>query len=236
MKKLFFVFFLFGIFNTVLAQTFNQFNENGKRHGVWRKYFKGTKVLRYEGAFKNGKEIGLFKFYKNIKGKSVLSATRQFNDSTNIAEVTFFTSKGKVISEGRMQGKVYIGTWKFYQKDSDKLLILEHYNNNGKLEGKRFVYYSNGQVAEETNYKNGLLHGTVIYYSLKNVVLKMMIYIDGELDGAAKFYNPKGDLLVEGQYRKGKKHGVWHYFENGNLKETKDFTIKGKYKAKEKAP
>ncbi|GGD25480.1 toxin-antitoxin system YwqK family antitoxin [Hyunsoonleella pacifica] len=231
MRKLFFIFFLFGISNTVLTQTFNQFNENGKRHGVWRKYFEGTKVLRYEGAFSNGKEIGLFKFYKNIKGEGVLSATRQFSDSTNIAEVIFFTSKGKVISEGKMRGKIYVGTWKYYQKDSDKLLTLEHYNGLGKLEGKRFVYYNNEQVAEATNYKNGVLDGKATYYSLNNVVLKTMIYVEGEIHGEAKFYNPKGELLVEGQYKKGKKYGVWSYYENGDLIETKDFTVKGKYKS-----
>ncbi|TBN04899.1 toxin-antitoxin system YwqK family antitoxin [Hyunsoonleella flava] len=230
MKKIVFIFFLFGVINGLLAQTFNQFNENGKRHGVWRKYFEGTKVLRYEGAFSNGKEIGLFKFYKNIKGKAVLSATRQFNDSTDLAEVTFFTSKGKIISKGKMRGKTYVGTWKYYQKDSDKLLTLERYNEKGQLQGKRFVYYENEQVAEETNYTNGLLHGKAIYYSLKGVVLKTMFYVDGELHGEAKFFNPKGELLVEGQYKKGKKHGIWQYYENGKLKETKDFTLKSKYK------
>lgn len=230
MKKLVFIFFLLGVSNALLAQTFNQFNENGKRHGVWRKYFEDTKVLRYEGAFTDGKEIGLFKFYKNIKGKAVLSATRQFNDSTDLAEVTFLTSIGKVISNGKMRGKTYVGTWKYYQKNSDKLLFFEHYNDEGKLEGKRYVYYENEQVAEEANYSNGLLQGDAIYYSLKGMVLKTMFYVDGELHGEAKFYNPKGELLVEGIYRRGKKHGPWKYYNDGELKETKDFTIKSKYK------
>ncbi len=236
MKRLVFIFLVLGIVNNLIAQTFNQFNENGKRHGVWRKYFEGTKVLRYEGAFANGKEIGQFKFYKNIKGEAVLSATRQFNDSTDLAEVKFFTSKGKVISEGKMRGKTYVGTWKYYQKDSDKLLTLEHYNNEGQLVGQRFVYYANGQIAEATNYKAGLLQGKAEYYSLKGVLLKTLVYVDNELHGAAKFYNPKGDLLVEGQYKKGKKHGVWKYYENGVLNETKDYTVKGKYKPQKKAP
>ncbi|SEQ15991.1 MORN repeat variant [Hyunsoonleella jejuensis] len=236
MKKLGFIILLVGWFNSAVAQTFNQFNENGKRHGVWRKYFDGTKVLRYEGAFANGKEIGLFKFYKNIKGKAVLSATRQFNDTTDIAQVKFYTSKGKVISEGNMRGKTYIGTWKYYQKNSDKLLTLENYNSEGNLDGERFVYYENGQIAEEKHYKNGLLEGKAINYSLKGVVLKTLIYVNDELHGSAKFFNPKGELLVEGQYKKGGKHGIWKYYDKGKLDETKDFTVKGKYKPIKKAP
>ncbi len=236
MKRFICIFFICTICNVALAQTFNQFNENGKRHGVWRKYFEGTKVLRYEGAFVDGKEIGLFKFYKNIKGKAVLSATRQFNDSTDLAEVKFFTSKGKLISEGNMRGKTYVGSWKFYQKDSDMLLILEDYNNEGELDGERFVYYNNGQIAEQTNYKQGTLNGKAIYYSLKGVVLKTLIYINGEIHGEAKFYNPKGDLLVEGQYKDGKKHGLWNYYENDKLKQTKDYSTKGKFKSQKKVP
>lgn len=236
MKRFTLLLFMLVISTSLLSQTFNQYNENGKRHGVWRKYFDGTKVLRYEGAFKNGKEIGLFKFYKNIKGEAVLSATRQFNDTTDLAEVKFFTSKGKVISEGKMRGKTYVGTWKYYQKDSDKLLTLEHYNANGKLEGERFIYYDNGQIAEKTIYDDGQLQGEAINYTLKGIVIKLMFYVNNEPHGAAKFYNPKGELIAKGQYKNGKKHGIWEYYDNGKLSETKDFTLKGKYKPQKKAP
>ena len=229
MQKIFFLSYLLCL--SVSAQTFNQFDSDGKRHGIWLKSFEGTDVKRYEGEFNHGKEVGVFKFYKNIDGEAILSATRAFNDSTGLTEVKFFTSKGKVISEGNMRGKTYVGTWKYYQKDSNKLLILEHYNNQGQLKGKRIVYYNNEQIAEETNYENGLLQGKATNYTLKGIVLKTLIYVDGELHGDAKFYNPKGELLVEGQYKKGKKHGIWYYYENGELQNTKNFTVQGKYKA-----
>ncbi len=211
------------------AQSINQFDSNGKRHGIWKKTFEGTNVLRYEGEFLHGKEIGLFKFYKNIKKKAVLTATKQFNTTNNIAYVTFLSSKGKLISEGEMDGKKYIGEWKYYQKRNDNLLTLEHYNTKGVLDGERFVYYENGQVAEKQLYKNGKLEGSSIWYSEKNVVLKEFFYEDGELNGASKYYNPKGELITEGQYKRGKKHGIWKYYENGKLIDEKDFTYKPKY-------
>ncbi|MFI1771411.1 toxin-antitoxin system YwqK family antitoxin [Thalassobellus citreus] len=231
MKFIAFSFLL--LFTTIItAQSINQFDAEGKRDGIWKKTFDNTKVLRYEGVFIHGKEVGLFKFYKNINGKAVLAATRQFNESNTIADAKFYTSKGKLISEGQMDGKIYIGTWKYYQKKSDTLLILEHYDNFGKLDGERLVYYKNGQIAEKQFYKSGKLEGESFLYSEENKVLKSFVYVNGELHGISKYYSPDGGLLVEGNYKRGKKDGVWKYYENGVLKEEKDFTYKPKYKKK----
>jgi len=213
----------------MFAQDFNQFDSNGKRHGVWKKNFEDSNIIRYEGQFSHGKEIGLFKFYKNYKKKAILSATKQFTEEDNKAQVKFLASSGKVISEGRMDGKIYIGTWKYYQKNSDKLLTLEHYNNQGELVGDRLVYYPNGQIAEKQYYIKGKLNDACLWYSEKNVVLKSFFYERGELHGDAKFYNPKGELVSEGQYKRGKKDGLWKYYEKGDLIKEKDFTYKTKY-------
>lgn len=205
------------------AQSFNQFDDNGKRHGKWQKKYEGTDVLRYEGEFFHGKEIGLFKFYKNYRNKAVLSATKQFNPENELAEVKFFTSSGKLVSEGQMNGKTYVGTWKYYQKNNDNLLTLEHYNDKGQLDGERFVYYPNGQAAEKQNYVAGKLHSESVWFSENNVIVKSYHYENGELHGPAKFFNKKGELICEGNYKNAEKHGVWKYYENGNLDKQEKF-------------
>ncbi|TNJ43074.1 toxin-antitoxin system YwqK family antitoxin [Tamlana fucoidanivorans] len=215
--------------STLFSQNINQFDAQGKRHGIWKKYFDDTNILRYEGQFHHGKEIGVFKFYKLYKGKGILSATKTFNANDNIVEVKFMASNGKVISEGLMNGKMYIGEWKYYQKTSDKLLTLEAYNDEGKLIGERLVYYPNGNIAEKQNYANGQLQGESIIYSEKEVVLKKLQYDGGELHGPAAFYNPKGELITEGAYKRDKKNGIWKYYENGKLVDEKDFTYHPKY-------
>ncbi|MDO5968821.1 toxin-antitoxin system YwqK family antitoxin [Flavivirga aquimarina] len=232
MKKGILTLFILFVYNLSFSQTINQFDKEGKRHGIWKKTFEGTNILRYEGAFSHGKEIGLFKFYKNIRKKAVLTASKQFNENDNKAYVKFFSSRGKLISEGQMDGKSYVGEWKYYQKTSENLLTLEHYNDKGNLEGERLVYYPNGQIAEKQNYINGELNGVSIWYSVNNVVLKEFIYVNGELHGISKIYNSKGELIVEGQYKQGKKHGIWKYYEGGTIVEEKDFTPKGKFKKK----
>lgn len=219
-------------YSVIIAQNINQFDNNGKRNGIWKKNFKNTNTIRYEGQFAHGKEIGLFKFYKYYKKRSILSATKLFYENSTIAEVKFLASNGRIISEGKMDGKTYIGTWKYFQKNSEQLLALEHYNDNGELIGERLVYYPSGQIAEKQNYINGKLNGESFWFSDKNVVLKRYKYINGELHGGAKFYNPKGELLSEGQYKKDKKHGVWKFYEDSKLVEEKDFTYVPKYKKK----
>lgn len=231
MRYLSLIVFLF-LTISISAQTINQFDENQKRHGIWKKNFEGTKVLRYEGAFNHGKEIGTFNFYKNYRGKALLTASKVFNENDNKAFVKFFSSRGKVVSEGQMDGKKYIGTWKYYHNNSDKIMTREVYNQNGNLNGERFVYYSNGVIAEKQNYVDGKLEGESIWYSLKNVVLKHFIYENNELHGVSKYYNPKGELIAQGRYKLGKKHGIWKYYKNGTLINEKDFTPKSKYKRK----
>ena len=123
-----------------------------------------------------------------------------------------------------MDGKKYVGNWKYYQKSNSNLLIVENYSDVGELEGERLVYYPNGQVAEKQFYKNGLKDGIFTRYTDKNVILEELIYLNGELHGYSKYYSPKGELIIEGAYKKGKKEGVWKYYENGKLKEAKDLS------------
>ena len=200
----------------VYAQDINQFDENGKRHGVWKKNFEGTKQLRYEGQFDHGKEVGEFKFYKLVKKKSVLTATKLF-EGDGSAYVKFLASTGKTISEGKQLGKLYVGEWKYYHNKSDKVMTLEHYNNKGSLEGERLVYYKDGVVAERANYVDGKKQGIYYGYSVKGLVLRELNYENDELNGLAKHFNGKGELLAEGNYYKGKKKGIWKYYENGEL-------------------
>lgn len=206
------------------AQDINQLDANGKRHGIWKKTFDDSKILRYEGEFDHGVEIGLFKFYKNIDNKAVLTATKKFDGVKGTAYVTFYASTGKVISEGLMIGKLFIGEWKYYQQRSNDLLTLEHYNNDGLLDGDRLVYYENSQIAEKKHYSNGKLDGSSVWFSENGTMLKEFFYVNDELHGPSKYYSPKGEIIAEGRYKNGQKNGVWKFYEDGKLKEEKDFS------------
>lgn len=213
---------------TATAQTINQFDAQGKRHGKWTKNFDKTKVLRYQGQFNHGKEIDTFKFYKNINRKAVLSAIRVFNANNDLANVTFYNPRGLMVSQGTMQHKTYVGKWRFNHENKKEIMISENYNAKGKLEGERLVYYENGQVAEKEFYVNGILDGPALWYQRDGKVIREITYSNGLLQGPFKSYDLQQQLLIEGQYRNDGKHGIWKYYKKGKLLRQKDFTKRSK--------
>lgn len=225
-RKLYITILILFVFKTVFvfAQDINQYDAQNKRHGIWKKKFKNTSVLRYEGAFLHGKEIGVFKFYHNINNQAILKATKEFNNATNIAYVKFYESNGKLISEGKMDGEKFVGSWKYYNSQSNTLLTTENYNDNGQLHGERLVYYPNGNLAEKQVYSNGTLEGISTLYSETQIILKTYSYKNGQLHGLSKFYNTKGELITEGTYKEDKKVGIWKFYENGKLVNQTNFS------------
>jgi antitoxin component YwqK of YwqJK toxin-antitoxin module len=209
-------------------------DNEGKRHGIWKKNYDGTNVTRYEGEFFHGKEIGIFKFYKNIDKKAALVLTKMFNKENNIADVEFFSDKGKRISKGQMNGKAYVGNWEYYQEANGKIIIKEFYDENGVLQNERLLYYDDGVLAEKQHYKDGKLHGIYEWYSSKGNLVKVMTYENGEIHGLIKEYESAGKLKVEGQYQHDRKHGIWKFYEDGKLVNTKDFTRRSKNPYKKK--
>lgn len=221
-KKLFFSFiFFFCLTVSVSQEVHNQYDKSGKRHGPWRGYYDDDKSkLRYEGEFEHGNEVGLFKFYE--EGLKQPVATKLFDPTSSVVQVKYLTQAGKTISEGPIKDRMRTGTWKYYHKNSDKLMMIENYSE-GQLHGEKIIYYDNGQIAEKANYEQGQLQGKKLLFSEKGVVLEDLQYVNGELHGPAKIYNGKGELMSEGNYKRDKHHGMWKYYEDGKLKETKEY-------------
>jgi len=213
------LFFFFGIVLTIsplLSQEgINQFDENKKRHGSWKKYFPGTDQLRYEGVFDHGRETGTFKFYCEDCGSQPM-VIKKFSPNSDIAEVQYFTVKGKLVSEGKMQGKDRIGEWLFYHKKSTAVMSRENYKN-GKLDGKKYTYYPNGQITEEISYVDGLMQGENLYYGPDGTLLKKLRYSNDQLHGEAIYYDAYGNVTIKGFYKDGAKHGLWQYFKDGKV-------------------
>ena len=211
--------FFFGIFvgaSTLLAQAeINQLDSEGKRHGLWKKMHAGNKQVRYQGTFEHGKEIGTFKFYCE-KCKKQPSVIKEFNSRNSISEVRYYTAKGKLVSEGKMDGKNRIGEWLYYPEKYATVMTREQYKD-GKLHGKKITYYPNGKVTEETNFVNGLKEGENNYYSPESVLLKKLKYRNDKLVGEAFHYDASGAVMIEGFYKEGRKNGIWKYYKGGKL-------------------
>jgi len=199
----------------------NEFDNDGKRNGYWKVNFEGTSNTKFEGYFEHGKETGIFKFYK--KGfYDHPTAIMNFEQAPDSVQVTYYTQKGKPISEGMMLDKKREGKWVYYHQESDSIMMSETYKND-KLSGLQKTYFTNGNLAEKTNYVNGEKHGESFIYADNGQVTKELHYKDGLLNGTAIYYTPKGVKTMEGSYTDGGKSGKWKYFSDGKLEREEDY-------------
>lgn len=209
-----FTLFFFNVFS-YSQDSINQLDDQGKMHGVWKKTYPNSTQLRYEGTFNHGKEVGTFKYYCETCGKqpTVISV---FSDNDNSVWVQYFTIDGKLVSEGKMIAKEREGEWVSYHEKSKQVMSREVYQK-GKLHGKQTTYYPNGKITEEITYQNGIKEGENLYYSPEGVIIKKLQYRNDILEGPATYYDAFGVVVIEGNYKQGKKHGLWRYFKNGKL-------------------
>jgi antitoxin component YwqK of YwqJK toxin-antitoxin module len=218
--RLLFSLFIVLFCSTAQAQNWNQLDEQGKKHGPWRGFHEKSNFLRYEGEFKNGLEIGEFKFYEDSKAKRII-ATRNFSAETpGKVHTTFYNQKFKV-SEGTEMNRKREGEWVYYHNKSTKVMMREHYKN-GILEGAKTVYFHNDKVAEESFYKNGKLHGSYKKFAHNGVLLESSNYEDGLKHGSIVIRDGDDKITIEGQYKQDKAVGIWKYYQNGKLEKVVD--------------
>ncbi|MCG9973314.1 toxin-antitoxin system YwqK family antitoxin [Christiangramia crocea] len=206
---------------TVICHSQNKVDEEGRRHGHWKVNFEGTSSPKFEGNFVHGKETGIFKFYK--KGfYDHPTAIMNFEEAKDSVHVTYYTQKGKPISEGNMLNRKREGKWVYYHQKSDSIMMTEVYKND-KLNGLQKTYFPNGQLAEKTSYRDGLKHGESYIYTENGQVTKHLNYKNGELHGDAVYYTPKGEKTMEGVYKEGQKTGTWKYYTDGKLDREQEY-------------
>ncbi|MFY0604140.1 MAG: toxin-antitoxin system YwqK family antitoxin [Flavobacteriaceae bacterium] len=203
--------------SNIIAQKINQFDQNKKRTGVWKKYYK-NKRIRYVGKFKDGKEIGTFKYY-DVRTSKYPTAVKTFKPQTDSAYVKFYTLNGKLRSKGWMVLRNRVGPWTYYF--SNGKLFSEEFYTDGKLDGIVKNYYSNGKLLEETQYKNGMKNGLSKKYSDDGILIEEVTFKDNVLNGAAKYFELNGNLRERGIYRNGKRYGKWEFFMDGEIVDEK---------------
>ena len=214
-KKGILVLIFLNVFCLYSQTDFNKLDAEGEKHGVWKGFYEESKRPRYEGTFEHGKEIGIFYFYDDTKAKSVI-ATREFNANDNSAYTIFYDQKKNKVSEGKVLNKLFEGEWKYYHLNSKNIMTTEHYSK-GKLEGIRTVFYNSGKIAEEISYKNNLKNGFYKKYTENGIVLEESTFKNNLYSGLAVFRDSNGNMVSTGQFVKGKKAGIWQFFEKGKV-------------------
>ena len=196
----------------------NQFDKNGKRHGVWKKYYSNDRI-RYQGTFEHGKEVGIFKYYSAAQSEYP-NVIKEYKSKGGVADVSFYNDNGMLLSKGKMNGKNRVGKWQFYHEDGKTIMSEENYVD-GKLEGDYKTFYNSGKPTEVGYYKNGKLDSVYRKYSIKGHLYQHFHYKNGMLNGKAVYYNRKtGELTTKGEFKDDKKVGTWENYVDGELVST----------------
>jgi antitoxin component YwqK of YwqJK toxin-antitoxin module len=199
----------------LFAQDGNKFDKNRKRHGSWIKRYQNG-MIRYKGEFNHGKEINVFKYY-TASNNDFPVLIKRFNNSDDTAYLKYYTERGVLLSEGKMELKNKIGKWIYYHKDGKTIMHEENYVNN-ILEGEFKTYFDNKKPTIIANYKNGKLHGNYKRFAIKGHVYQDINYIDGKLNGLATYYNRKtGVIESKGHFSNDLKVGLWDTYLDGEL-------------------
>jgi len=214
-KRLFIVTVLFTVFfvSNAISQEVNKVDENGNKTGVWTKKYPNGR-LRYKGEFKNGKEVGTFRFYNNTTS-SIPHIVKEYSDNGNYSYIKFFNRDGNVKTEGKMIERKREGKWVYYFTNGN--VFSEEYYKNGKLDGVLKNYYANKNVTEETAYKNGLKNGVSKIFTESGVLIEEVVYVDGKLNGPAKYFDLKGVIKESGNYKNNNRDGKWEYYIDGEI-------------------
>ena len=127
------IFFLIPFFS--VSQSINYVDNIGMKQGVWqKKYANGN--IRYEGTFKDNKEIGLFRYFYE---DGSLKLEKIFFHNSTAASAHFYYKNGDIKSSGLYVNSLKDSTWNYY--DFYRVRIMTEQYKNGKLNGvtKTFI-------------------------------------------------------------------------------------------------
>ena len=213
----------------------------GRKQGYWKKVDEKSQKLIYEGMFKDDKPQGIFKYYYPF---DTVKAIIDFKQDGKFAYAKLYHPTGKLMAKGKYVGEsIKDSLWTYYD-DLGVLMSNEMYIK-GKKEGKALVFFPNGKLAEEKNFKGDKQHGVFKQYYDGVKVKAEGNFIDGKQEGKASFYYPNGVSAATGFYKNGLRSGPWIYkdkdgkinnkelYEYGQImdkKKTDEFFSKNKVK------
>lgn len=201
--------------------------EKGKKTGEWD-YFYSTGVLRSKENFKNGLQSGKFSEYNDDGRLSTVSY--YVNDSLQGVYEDYdygILSDTYYYNHGALNGpsKSFFG---------DGSVSSEGFYVNDELYSKRYNYWQNGNLADITEYVEGVAvkmetfnpegkkeneidyankNGKIITAYNNGALVHDYNMVNGILTGKYTVKDKNGNLYIEGNYANGKRHGK--YLKNG---------------------
>jgi len=200
-------------FSSHILSAQNTTDENGLKQGIWSKNYPWG-ALRYEGAFEDDKEIGVFRFYDQ-NGKII--SERQYETPGGISNAVIYMPNGNLEALGKFDGKKKIGEWKYFSTKG-YLVSTDEYVD-GLKEGAERVFYADSTLAEIIHWSSDKKNGAWVKYSTTGKPELKAFFSNGQFHGTYISYHRSGKKKIEGEYKKGLKNGKWFYYSDKGIQD-----------------
>nr|HPM32316.1 hypothetical protein [Chryseolinea sp.] len=211
----------------------------GKRHGLYQ-FNSPNGQTEVKGNFIEGKKDGFWEAHY-YNGKKEYTGWHSEGEGDSVW--TFYHLNGNISSTSEYKNDEREGITKQY--DGDGKLVLEKNHINGdmisyrpvvdgaygewipfKSDASIVVKYSNGKIAFEENYKNGILEGVKRLYYSSGQLYSQFQYALGDYAGPYTLYYANGKILEKGNYILDEKNGEVEWFnEDGSLNHTENYLM-----------
>lgn len=141
-------------------------------------------------------------YIKEMKDEKTGKLTKKTYLDTDLRKIEVFNSEGVKEAENNFENGKFQG--KQYIRYEDGNIAEEHNYENDEKEGKQYDYDGNGILRWEENYKNNLKDGSQYYYYANGKLRLSNNYINGRQDGEYKMYDEDGKLIEIREFENGK--------------------------------
>lgn len=189
-----------------LLKNLNQTDAQGRKQGLWIKFYSADGTMVYKVTFKDGSPIG---DYKRYHANGALMADMFYSES-GYASAKLYDENNQLLASGFYKGIIRDSVWTYHY--GENLLLAEERYTKGVLNGKSKSYFENGTVAEESSWVNGVQHGIWRQYFPDGKVKFETKMAEGKRQGVFYGYFPSGIFEIKGQYKDDLRHGKWQYY------------------------
>ncbi len=175
---------------------------NGLRNGNYISYFDNG-LINGEGAYENDKREGQWNFYYPT---GIISQAAVYRNDLLEDSLIYFHPNGKRKSVTRFVHGLQFGDYRQY----DTLGRLEyycHYNKNIDRDSVEIYYYAGGREKERCGMAGDNRNGTFLKWHENGKLAESGQYKYGRRIGIWSFYNDRGALLRKHDYEKNPDDG-----------------------------
>ncbi|MGL4513318.1 MAG: toxin-antitoxin system YwqK family antitoxin [Lacipirellulaceae bacterium] len=179
-----------------------KFSDNSLRsNGPAKEYYQNGNLYT-EGQFNVGYATGEWTYY-HPNGKVAKKVT--YAEGLPDGEVRLFTPEETLVAVRNYEAGKRTGVWVVYGEDGKQPLREETYAD-GLANGPWKVYYSNGQLRQESAFKGGKLEGIATEYSQDGDKRAEASFKEGLRDGKTTIWQRDGKI-VERMFTAGRMTG-----------------------------